>query len=115
MSEVEKLKRERRAERMSDPHTWAYEMERRIDNRSLVGITAFLICLFLAANVWLLWKERDRLMQRVGSLEAQSEGYTPSSPEMEALLEKYAPAKDACGKEIPEGTEPPPPGYCLVD
>ena len=69
MSEVEKLKRQRRAERMSDPHAWAYEMERRIDNRSLVGGAALIIALFLAANVWLLWKERDQLLHRVDNLE----------------------------------------------
>lgn len=81
MSEVEKLKRQRRAERMSDPHAWAYEMERRIDNRSLVGITAFLICLFLAANVWLLWKERDQLIQRVKQLETASRAGIALPPE----------------------------------
>jgi hypothetical protein len=115
LSEVEKLKRELREQRMSDPHAWAYEMERRIDNRSLVGITAFLISLALAVNVWLLWKQRDILLDRVTRLEAQTEGYTPSSPEIEALIEKYAPGVDACGNVIPEGTPELPPGFCLVD
>ena len=77
MSEVENLKQQRRAERADDPHAWAYEMERRIDNRSLVGGLAFLISLFLAVNVWLLWQERERLIQRISQLEAASRAGVP--------------------------------------
>jgi uncharacterized protein HemX len=81
MSEVEKLKRERKAERMSDPHAWAYEIEKRADQRSITGAIAFLICLALAANVWLLWKERDRLLDRVSHLEQASRADVPLPPE----------------------------------
>lgn len=87
MSNVEKLKRELREQRMNDPHAWAYEMERRIDNRSLIGGAAFLISLFLAANVWLLWKERDRLMDRVYQLEAASRAGVELPPEGYRLVE----------------------------
>lgn len=87
MSEVEKLKMQRRAERMSDPHAWAYEMERRIDNRSLIGSLAFFIALFLAANVWLLWKERDDLRERVDQLEKASRAEISLPPEGYKLIE----------------------------
>ena len=79
MSEVEKLKRQRRAERMSDPHAWAYEIEKRADQRSLTGAIAFLICLVLAANVWLLWKERDKAVDRLDIIE----GYLHQTPRSE--------------------------------
>lgn len=87
MGQVEKLKRQRRAERMSDPHAWAYEIEKRADQRSLTGAIAFLICLGLAANVWLLWKERDRLLDRVSHLEQASRADVPLPPEGYELIQ----------------------------
>ena len=87
MSEVEKLKRERKAERMDDPHAWAYEIEKRADQRSLTGAIAFLICLVLAANVWLLWKERDRLLHRVDNLEQASRAGVSLPPEGYELIQ----------------------------
>jgi uncharacterized protein HemX len=87
MSEVEKLKQQRKAERLTDPHSWAYEMERRIDNRSLVGITALLISLFLGANVWLLWQQRDDMLDRVDQLERASRAEVSLPPEGYELVE----------------------------
>jgi hypothetical protein len=86
MSETEKLKQERRAQRINDPHEWAYEIEKRADERSLYGALAFLLSVFLAVNVWLLWKERDRLIERLEAVEHQAE-----EPTINELLDKYAP------------------------
>ena len=81
MSEVEKLKQQRRSQRMNDPHEWAYEIEQRADQRSLTGSIAFILCVILGVNVWLLWKERDRLLDRVKQLEIASRAEVPLPPE----------------------------------
>lgn len=81
MSLTEKLKQERRNERMNDPHAWAYEMERRIDNRSFVGGAAFFVSFVLAINVWLLWKERDGLLDRIEQLETAARSGVELPPE----------------------------------
>lgn len=73
MSQVEKFKAEQKAKRVDDPHGWADRMEREVANRSVVGGIAFLLALFLAANVWLLWKERDRMLHRLEQVEAVSD------------------------------------------
>lgn len=61
---------------MNDPHEWAEEIEKRADQRSLFGALAFLMALFLAANVWLLWKERDDAKERLDVIE----GYLHQTP-----------------------------------
>lgn len=105
MSEVEKLKRQRRSQRMNDPHEWAYEIEQRADQRSLTGSIAFVLCVILAVNVWLLWQQRNMLLDRVKQLEIASraeiplppegykftsDGYIPRDEATKSAIEKYA-------------------------
>ena len=109
--QVEKLKAKRRAERMNDPHEWAAEIENRADQRSLVGAMAFIICLVLGWFVYDLKKEVELMQAQILSLQASDmpvaygtpawhnqrpappppEGYEVVDPEIEALVEKYAP------------------------
>jgi len=84
---VKKLQEQRRAERINDPHQWAYEIEKRADQRSIVGVVALLISLILAANVWLLWQERDRVRDRIEQIERASRASVPLPPEGFRLVE----------------------------
>jgi hypothetical protein len=52
-----------------------------------VGSVAFLISLILAANVWLLWKERDTIIDRVEQLERASRAEVSLPPEGYRLVE----------------------------
>lgn len=79
MGLADKGKSERRDVRASDPHAWAEEIEKRADQRSLFGALAFLMALVLAANVWLLWKERDIAKDRLDTIE----GYLHQTPRSE--------------------------------
>ncbi len=79
--QVDKLKAKYKADRVNDPHGWAYEIERRADQRSIVGSLAFFMALIVAVNVWLLWKERDRLWERVEQLETASRAEVSLPPE----------------------------------
>lgn len=79
--QVEKLKAKQKADRINDPHGWAYEIEKRADQRSIVGALAFFGVLILAANAWLVWQERDRIMQRLDQLERASRAEVPLPPE----------------------------------
>lgn len=85
--QVEKLKAKQKADRINDPHGWAYEIEKRADQRSIVGSVAFLISLILAANIWLLWKERDAVRDRVDQLEQASRAEVSLPPEGYRLVE----------------------------
>jgi hypothetical protein len=85
--EIDKRKVKQKADRINDPHGWAYEIERRADQRSLVGSVAFLISLILAANVWLLWKERDTIIDRVEQLERASRAEISLPPKGYRLVE----------------------------
>lgn len=87
MSEVEKLKAKRKAERINDPHAWAFEIEKRADERALFGVFASVLSLILAVNVWFLWQERDKLERRI---EAMERAWKPS-PEIEQIMKKYLP------------------------
>jgi len=84
---IEKLKAKSKADRINDPHGWADEIERRADQRSIVGSVAFLISLILAANIWLLWKERDAVRDRVDQLEQASRAEVSLPPEGYRLVE----------------------------
>jgi hypothetical protein len=79
MGQVDKLKARQRSNRVDDPHGWAERIENEVASRSLIGGLAFLLSLFLAANVWLLWQQRDNLKERVERLEVTTdmppEGY----------------------------------------
>lgn len=88
--QVDKLKAKYKADRISDPHGWAYEIEKRADQRSLFGALAFLISLFLAVNVWMLWKERDRMLAKIEGRQEQTDCVTTPGPSGEL----------------------PPPGFC---
>lgn len=79
--QVDKLKAKYKADRINDPHGWAYEIERRADQRSIVGSLAFFMALILALNAWLMWKERDRILERVKQLETASRADVPLPPE----------------------------------
>jgi len=79
--QVEKLKAKQKADRINDPHGWAYEIEKRADQRSIVGALALFGVLILAANAWLVWQERDRIMQRLDQLERASRAEVPLPPE----------------------------------
>lgn len=85
--EIDRLKSKAKADRISDPHGWADEIERRADQRSIVGSLAFLISLILAANIWLLWKERDAVRDRVDQLERASRAEVSLPPEGYRLVE----------------------------
>jgi hypothetical protein len=58
---IRKLSNARRFERSSDPHQWAEEIERRIDQRSLTSIFAFFMCIALAWFVYDLRREQAAL------------------------------------------------------
>jgi uncharacterized protein HemX len=79
--QVEKLKAKQKADRINDPHGWAYEIEKRADQRSIVGALACFGVLILAANAWLVWQERDRIMQRLDQLERASRAEVSLPPE----------------------------------
>lgn len=73
MSMVEKLKAKRAADRNLDPHAWAEEMERRIDQRlwgpalaGLLSIAAFLGMVFM-------WREVESMRDRIKQLELVSD------------------------------------------
>lgn len=87
MGHVDNLKAKRRQQRINDPHGWAYEIETRADQRSLVGSIAFFISLILAANVWLLWAERDKLLDRISQLEDASRANISLPPEGYRLIQ----------------------------
>jgi len=69
MGYVEKQQKKRKDERMSDPHAWADQMEKEAGARSVLPFVLLLGLLFLAANVWLLWQQRDDLTERVDIIE----------------------------------------------
>lgn len=95
MGMVDKLKAEARADRMADPHGWAYEIEKIASQRSLTGAGALFLSIALAVNAWLAWKENERLSDRVASLEEvranELEQARDVSEEIDALVRKYAP------------------------
>jgi hypothetical protein len=95
MGMVDKLKAKARADRMADPHQWAYEIEKLANQRSLTGAAAFFLSLALAANAWFAWKENQRLSDRVAALESirahEIEEAYEVSEEIDALVRKYAP------------------------
>lgn len=95
MGMVDKLKAQARADRMSDPHSWAYEIEKIANQRSLTGAGALLLSMILAVNAWFLWQENQRLSDRVSVLEdmraAEIEEAREVSDEIDALVRKYAP------------------------
>lgn len=73
MGQVDKLKAEQKARRVDDPHGWAEWVERELNKRSLIGSAAFVLCIILAANVWLLWQQRDSMLHRLEQVEAVSD------------------------------------------
>jgi uncharacterized protein HemX len=79
MGNVEKLKDKRKAERMTDPHAWADQMEREAGMRSVLPFLLLIGVLFLAANVWLLWQSRDDHKERLDIIE----GYLHQTPRQE--------------------------------
>jgi uncharacterized protein HemX len=85
--EIDKLKAKQKADRINDPHGWAYEIEKRADQRSIVGALAFFGVLILAANVWLLWQQRDAIMDRVDQLERASRAEVSLPPEGYRLVD----------------------------
>lgn len=85
--EIDKLKAKSKADRISDPHGWADEIERQANQRSILGSVAFLISLILAANVWLLWQQRDAIMDRVDQLERASRAEISLPPEGYRLVD----------------------------
>lgn len=95
MGMVDKLKAKARADRMTDPHGWAFEIEKIASQRSLTGAGALLLSLALAGNAWFTWKENQRLSDRVAVLEAvraqEIEEAREVSEEVDALVQKYAP------------------------
>lgn len=76
MGNVDKLKQKRKAERMTDPHAWADQMEKEAGVRSVLPFVLLIGFLFIAANVWLLWKERDAAVERLDTIE----GYLHQTP-----------------------------------
>lgn len=95
MGMVDKLKAKARADRMTDPHGWAYEIEKIANQRSLTGAGALFMSFALAANAWFTWRESDRLSARIASLEEvraqEAEEAREVSEEVDALVRKYAP------------------------
>lgn len=61
---------------MSDPHAWADQMERESGVRSALPFFLLIGMLFIAANVWLLWQERDAAKERLDTIE----GYLHQTP-----------------------------------
>ena len=59
----------RKTERLRDPHAWADQMEREAGARSVLPFLLLIGFLFIAANVWLLWKERDDTRERLDTIE----------------------------------------------
>ena len=80
---------------MTDPHEWAYEIEKTANQRSLMGAVALLLSLAVAANASFAWRENNRLAARVASLEEvraqEVEEAREVSEEIDALVRKYAP------------------------
>ena len=80
---------------MTDPHGWAYEIEKLANQRSLTGAAALFLSLALAANAWFAWRENDQLSARIASLEEardqEVEEAREVSEEIDALVRKYAP------------------------
>jgi hypothetical protein len=95
MGMVDKLKAKARADRMTDPHGWAYEIEKLANQRSLTGAVALFLSFALAANAWFAWRENDRLSDRIASLEEvranEVEEAREVSEEIDVLVRKYAP------------------------
>jgi hypothetical protein len=58
---IEKLRNGRRTKRSGDPHQWAEEVEKRIDERSITSIVAFLMCIALAWFVYDLRREQAQM------------------------------------------------------
>ena len=97
MGQIDKLKSKARADRMADPHGWAYEIEKLANQRSLTGAIAFFMSLALVANAWMTWQENRRLSDRIAALESirvqEIDEARQTSEEIDALVRKYAPAE----------------------
>lgn len=89
-SMIEKLRKGRRAERSEDPHQWAEDIERRIDQRSITSVVAFLMCIALA---WFMYDTRR----------AQAE----LKADIQTLL-----GPQPCEQMPGPSGELPPPGFC---
>lgn len=83
MGKVDKIKASRKADRLEDPHAWAERIENEVSMRSIVGFVALVIAIGTALNVWLLWKERDSLRNRMDRVE----GVTGIPPQGYELVE----------------------------
>lgn len=73
MGRVEKVRGSRKADRLEDPHAWAERIENEISTRSIIGFVALIIAIGAALNIWLLWKERDSMKERIEQLERVSD------------------------------------------
>lgn len=98
---VDKLKAERRAERMNDPHAWAYEIESRLDSKSVFASLALLVSLGIGWYAYDLRKEVDLLQAQVLSLQ------TSTRP-----VAQLASGDLGCAPVIGPSGQPSPAGYC---
>lgn len=98
--QVDKLKAKYKADRISDPHGWAYEIERRADQRSLTGGVALLACFALGWFVYTLKQEQDLMRAQIDNLQVDNRPVGYGTPAYYADP-NYEPP-------------PPPPGYEIV-
>lgn len=80
MGQADRQRDTARANRMDDPHGWADRVEQELGARSVAGAIALILGLFLAANVWLLWKERDAQKERLDVIEGFLGQRFPTTP-----------------------------------
>ena len=73
MGKVDEIRGRRKTDRLEDPHAWAERIENEISTRSIVGVVALLVALFAGLNVWMLWQQRDLMLDRIEQLERVSD------------------------------------------
>jgi ferric-dicitrate binding protein FerR (iron transport regulator) len=65
---IKKLRNEQRAKRSENPHEWAEDIERRVDQRSITAVVAFLMCIALAWFVYDLRREQAEIRSDIQAL-----------------------------------------------
>lgn len=73
MGLVEKQKAKRKGLRNLDPHEWAEEIERRIDNKTMLPGLAFLFAAVACVVTVFMWTQQERMKAQIEDLQFTSE------------------------------------------
>ena len=97
--------------RRQDPHEWAHQVEKRL---GFLWKAALIVAVVAGVNIWLLWQERDRLMDEnrvLASRLVQVESNFELFLDCENLTQAECAELRALQREF--GT-PPPPGFVEI-